>query len=337
MFNCSDAIRRFQNESVVLPEAIRKTLRDCRAANQKRLKDNLKDAKEPLPVRFVKQGSYAMRTTIQHPNNDYDIDDGALFVKKDLTGAQGADKSAVDARNMVCAALQNKVFKTKPKVLPNCVRVFYNEGHHVDIPVYRIVDPEAKQTVFELASVDWKESNPEGVTKWFEDCVKRHNGADDDDSSQFRRMVRLLKAFAISRPSWNMPSGFTLSVLANELYRTGLKEDETLYNLFVALKARLALNLVVRHPVVAENLTETDKDANMVEFREKISWALDELKILLNASCSEKEALKAWATVFNTDYFQGLLDKEASNRAPFAITGSTPTRPVEKGGGGRFG
>lgn len=336
MFNCAEALRQFHDDSILLPEEKRKTLRDCRSANQKRLKEGLKAAKEPSPVRFVKQGSYAMKTTIQQPNNDYDIDDGALFVKKDLKDSQGADKTALDARNMVCAALQDKAFKKKPEVRENCVRVYYNEGHHVDIPVYRIVDPDAKDTVYELASADWKQSNPEGVTKWFEECVKRHNGQ-DDDSSQLRRMVRYLKAFAISRPSWNMPSGFILTVLANELYRSTAKDDEALYNLFAALKVRLAASLVVRHPVLPENITKTAQDPNMVEFREKVSWALDQLKVLLNASCSEKEALKAWATVFNTDFFQGVLDKQANNRAPYTITGSTPTRPVEKQGGGRFG
>lgn len=336
MFNSSDDIQNFHDEAVRLPESARKTLREARAANQTRLKKGLKEANEPAPLRFVQQGSYAMHTTVQHPKNDYDIDDGVLFSKKDLKGAQGSDKSALDARNMVCDALQDKTFKKKPEVHKHCVRIFYNEGHHVDIPVYRVVDPSSDDTEYELAGADWTISNPEGVTKWFEDSVKRHNGTEAEDP-QMRRQVRLLKAFAISRDSWNMPSGFHLTVLTDELYKSHAKEDEGFYNLLSALQIRLKGSLVVNHPVVDETLTKTDKDANMVELADKVDWALEQLEVIRTSGCSKKAELKAWATVFNTDFFQDQLDKEASARAPFVITGSTPSRPVEKQGGGRFG
>ena len=335
MFNCSNEIIDFHNESVILPTGARKQLRENRKANEDRLKDGLKAASQPAPIKFVQQGSYAMHTTIKQPNNDYDIDDGVLFLKDDLKGAQGADKSPLDARQMVCDALQDKAFNKKPKITTNCVRVFYNQGHHVDIPVYRVVNPDSASTTYEIASSEWKIANPEGVTKWFEDCVTRHNGETDD--SQLRRMVRLLKAFAVSRPSWNMPSGFILTVLINESYQSDGRDDVAFHSLLSKIKIRLAGNLVVRHPVVSEDLTKSSEDANIKELLERIDWALSKLQVTLDYNCTKKQALKAWREVFDTDFFDTLIESEAALRSPHAITNSTPTSPVDKKGANRFG
>ena len=335
MFNCSNEILDFHNKAVLLPTGARKQLRENRKANEDRLKDGLKAASQPAPIKFVQQGSYAMHTTIQQPNNDYDIDDGVLFLKDDLKGAQGTDKSPLDARQMVCDALQDKAFNKKPEITTNCVRVFYNQGHHVDIPVYRVVNPDSTSTTYEIASSEWKISNPEGVTKWFEDCVTRHNGETDD--SQLRRMARLLKAFAVSRPSWNMPSGFILTVLINENYQSDSRDDVAFHSLLSKIKIRLAGNLAVRHPVVSEDLTKSSEDANMKELLERIDWALSKLQVTHDYNCTKKQALKAWREVFNTDFFDTLIESESALRSPYAITNSTPTNPVDKKGANRFG
>jgi hypothetical protein len=337
MIDCSKHIKNYHDDHVKLPEETRRKLGEQAEANEKRLKAGLKQAEEPAPLNFVLQGSYAMRTTVQHPNNDYDIDDGVVFSKKSLVGAQGADKTALDARKMVCDALYDAAFKTKPEVRPNCVRVYYNEGHHVDVPVYRMENPDSDSTLYELASSDWKESNPEAVTKWFQKQLDaKHSSNEKDGHHQMRRLIRLLKRFANSRDSWNVPSGFVLTVLTDEKYWTfDERDDRAFYNLLKALKSRLDYNLVVRHPVLSENLTETNDDANMRELRERIEWALGELKIL-ETTDSKAKALKAWKKVFNTDYFDDEIEGNSTN-ASLVVTNEEPTAPVIKSGGGRFG
>ncbi|WP_425500534.1 nucleotidyltransferase domain-containing protein [Pedosphaera parvula] len=174
--------------------SIRRRLGDQADANEKRLKAGLEDAGEPQPLHFVLQGSYAMRTTVQHPKNDYDIDDGVVFSREFLKGAQGADKTALDARKMVCEALYDDAFNRVPEVRTNRVRVYYNEGHHVDVPVYRMENPDSESTLYELASSDWKESNPEAVTKWFQKQLEaKHLSEEKDGHHQMRRLLRLLK------------------------------------------------------------------------------------------------------------------------------------------------
>jgi hypothetical protein len=313
MFDCSKDIRNFHNTRANLPEEIRKKLRGNRSANQKRLKNGLTKNEDPAPVKFAKQGSYAMLTMVQdqHGGNDFDIDDGVVFLREDLKGPQGGAKSALAARQMVCNALQDDTFKTPPEVKTNCVRVHYDEGHHVDIPVYR-KEKDAEDTEYELASADWKTSNPEGVTQWFNDQLKnKKSSAEESDSYQMRRLVRLLKFWGRSRQSWTLPSGFIWTVLTDEAFECyDTREDQALYNMMKAIRDRITYNKVVNHPVVeGETLTKTTSDTCMEDCKDKLTEALGNLDILFSHACTRSKALKAWKNVFKSDFFDAEIDK----------------------------
>src|SRR3546814_9245341 len=71
MFDCTKDVRAFHNQEVTLPAEEQKAMRDRRDANRTRLRNGLEKAKKPAPIEFVKQGSYAMKTMIVHPDNDY--------------------------------------------------------------------------------------------------------------------------------------------------------------------------------------------------------------------------------------------------------------------------
>ncbi len=104
MYNCSDDVLAYHNDEVTLPPNERNNMRDRRGANRERLKDGLAKKKKAMP-RFHSQGSYAMRTILQEPDKDYDIDDGVYFETDDLLGERGAPLSALDARKLVRDAL----------------------------------------------------------------------------------------------------------------------------------------------------------------------------------------------------------------------------------------
>lgn len=309
MKDCSKEIRKFHNDRVTLPEKTQAELRSRRNANQKRLKAGLKKAGDPDPQKFVKQGSYAHRTMVQdqHGDNDFDIDDGVVFFREDLKGKQGGDKTAYDARKMVCDAIGNG-FKTPPEILKNCVRVYYDEGYHIDIPVYR--NEDNSDTEYELASSDWRVSNPEGVNKWFDVRLSNKYPA-GDGGRQMRRMIRILKFWGKSRKSWNMPSGFIWSVLVDEVYTTfDDREDRALHNVMKAIRDRLRINKIVSHPVVeGKALTKGTDDLRMVECEQRLTDALETLSVLFSASCDKSDALKAWKKVFNTDFFDKEIEK----------------------------
>lgn len=365
MYNCHDDILAYHNEKVTLPKVEQDEMRDRRNTNRQRLKDGLKRDGEPAPTGFQSQGSYAHRTMVQHKDRDYDIDDGVYFWKDDLKGPNGGDKTAGQAKEMVRKALHDERFNRPPEVRNNCVRVYYNAGYHVDVPVYRKVKTTniwgEEEVHYEIASSDWKKSDPAEVNRWF----KRENERQSPDATngrQLRRDVRLNKAFARSREGWRprIASGFMITTLiVNECYRANAaREDEALYTTMVAMRDRLNWDLEIKHPTVeGEMLTSGPDDARTKFLREKLDWAIGELGVLFDPGCTREQALKAWDKVFNTTFFRERLEDEkateqksegAGTAAAALSTGvaaallikgaeqAAAKEPVDKRGGGRY-
>jgi hypothetical protein len=357
MRDCADDVLAYHGDEVTLGNGERNEMRKRRDSNRDRLKAGLDKAGKPAPREFVKQGSYAMRTMTQHPENDYDIDDGVYFDKEKLVGPRGGEMTALDARQMVRDAVDDGSFKTPPEVKKNCVRVQYDAGYHVDLPVYRWVvtlDPWGREVArhAELASSEWKRSDARHVTDWFNEQNHRQS-PDKDNGRQMRRMVRLIKKFARSRDSWKQSilSGFGITILVTECYRADKdREDKALYDTMEAIRNRLNWNLVVKHPVTPDHtITKGDDDPKAKFLRDKLTDALDWLAPTLKADCTRKEALKCWDKVFNTTYFSDRYkgdDDEGGGGAKggggsgvmasglFSQGGSPP--PVRKEGGGRY-
>ena len=124
MKDCNKDIRNYHKDRVVLNSKQRTNLRERRNANRERLQRGLKANEKPLPKEFVIQGSYQAKTTIQEPNNAYDIDDGAVFLLEELKGPQGGDMTPLDAKKMVRDAVDDGSFKTSPEVKTNCCLLY---------------------------------------------------------------------------------------------------------------------------------------------------------------------------------------------------------------------
>jgi len=345
MFNSHDDMTACHNDKVRLPPSERDTMRDRRNTNRTRLKDGLKRDSEPKPMGCHTQGSYAMRTMIQHAAKDYDIDDGVYFKKTDLVGVRGADKSAAAAKEMVRKAVHDDKFTNPPECLKNCVRVYYNAGFHVDIPVYRSFEKDRK-IIYELASSDWKASDARAVTVWFK-TTNEQKSPNTDNYGQMNRVVKLMKAFARSRESWRsrIATGFMITKLVDEQYvALHNRDDKALRDLMRALNARLGQSLIINHPVLEETLTKGEDDARAKFLREKLEWALGELEILDKWDCTAEQARKAWDKVFHTDFFTG---RGSSKTAKTSVTSASlllaTTEPLatksafDKRGGDRYG
>ncbi len=346
MFNCSKDVRAYHNQDVTLPKVDQDRMRSRRNANRDRLRKGLKRAHKPSPIEFVSQGSYAMKTMVCDPDNDYDIDDGVYFRKEDLVGARGAEMTSLQARQMVRDAVDDGRFKQAPEVRSNCVRVHYEAGYHVDLPVYRRV---VTSTVFgdevhyELAaSSGWKRSDARDVTDWYED-----ERAKSGDGQQLRRLNRDLKKYARSRHSWRagILSGFGISVLAIERFREDDREDRALYDIMVAIRDRLDWDLEIAHPVTPDDyITSGFNDARARTFREKLNDAIDTLQPLFRSGCTREHALKCWDKVFATTFFGERLENEQRAAVTAsAVIGSTAllssvsaaADAVSSAGGGR--
>lgn len=356
MYDCSDDISKYHDNEVTLPQPERKNMRGRRNANRNRLENGLEKQGKPKALDTKSQGSYAMKTMVQHPKKDYDIDDGVYFDKSDLIGPRGGEMSTFEARQMVRDAVDDGSFKRKPEVKKNCVRVYYDAGYHVDIPVYRRITEinwlGQESYYYELASSSsWKRSDARDVTAWFDNENQRLS-PDETNGRQLRRVVRLLKKFAKSRESWSgiILSGFGITKLVSECFHAALnRDDQALYYTMKAIRDRLNGSLRVDHPVTPNaTITKEDNDPKARFIRDKLSEALTVLEPLFTPNCSQQEALTAWNKVFSVSYFTDRFDSDSvqfkAQESDFLTAGLLKTEAapiivqnsVQKQGGGRY-
>jgi hypothetical protein len=319
MYDYNERIQAYEEECVNLPGAVKEKLRGQRDANRDRLKRNRPESIRVNGGHFIPQGSMAINTTIQAEDFDYDIDDGVWFYAEDLKKSNGTELAAKEVQEMVRDALKDPKFNKQPEIHQNCVRVFYAEGHHVDVPAYRKFDEGTDKERQELAgSGGFTASDPTEINVWFEDRVEALNKARDGAGSQLRVMVRLMKRFARSRgEEWDMPNGLKLTMLVEECFANSYtRDDEAFYWLLSKLKARLVFSLEVENRAQKkwpkDKLTKTTADANMVELRKRVGEALDELAVLHQYNCTQKQAREAWDWVFRSDGFFEAYDKDAN-------------------------
>lgn len=326
MSNCSDDVLAFHDHEVTLPQPQRTAMRDRRDANRSRLKDRLRSDGKPLPYEFIKQGSYAMLTMVQDPDNDYDIDDGVYFTQASLKRKDGSDMSPLEIKQMVCTALQDDRFEKKPQVKRSCVRIFYQGGYHVDMPVYRIRTSDGQ---YELADDNgWTISRAADVEDWFN--RENQKSPDTNNGRQFRRMVRCLKKFARSRREWkdSIASGFIITKLAADRYIANKdREDLALRDTMKQILNRLDVSRQIYHPITPGiELTKGPADPATQLLRDKLRQALADLAILDATTCTRKQALAAWDKVFGTDYFSKRLELTAAKAS--SPTWDTLLRPA---------
>ncbi len=326
IYDCSTEMTKYHNGKVRLSDNDQSKLRSYRDTNLTRLKNGLEKNDDPAYKKSINQGSYAMNTLNQHPDNDYDIDVGIIFDREDLKGSQGGDKTAHATRQMVCDAMQDDRFNNPPKVLKNCVRVFYEEGYHVDMPVYRQYEDENGNIIQELASSDWEESDPEDITKWYNDAVI-DKSPDTANGRQMRRITRLVKKWAVSRSSWNMPSGFIISVLVDEKYiDIAGRDDEALYETLKAIRDRLYWNKDVYNPINGDLISE-GKESQLDNMYNELDKALNKiLYILEDENCTYEQAMKAWSEFFNDDFFRDKIKDKSENSKAYESVAVT-TKP----------
>jgi hypothetical protein len=351
--NCNAEMTAYHRDEVTLSLNQQRDMRTRRDAGRTRLENGLDTAEKPQPREVRSQGSYQMRTMVQDPENDYDIDDGAYFRHDDLKDADGLDLSPLVARQRVCDALKwDGRFKQEAEVKSNCVRQAYAAGYHIDVPVYRVMivkDWQGNETErYELASGDaWVISDARAVTRWFNNKVKELNENDSElnegqaDGSQLRRVTKLTKKFA-RRADWKAKttSGITITKLVVDHFVASADRDDTsLRETWKKINAALIWSTQVAHPVVDKNLAESG-DEQVTHFRTCLKAALDTLAALDKDDCTRAQARQAWDDVFDTTFFSDQPDPDASKKA--AAGGSVmEVTKVETArrddGGGRFG
>ena len=281
-------IKKFHDNDVKLSETKRKELKSQANTNRGRIQSGLASAGHTTPMGFRTQGSYAMRTLVNRANNDYDIDDGVYFVGDKISNITPLALQ----RRIRDAIASEKTFSTPPEIKEKCVRVFYADGHHIDVPAYKMVGDNALLA----SSVEWVESDPKSVTDWFD--------AYRSQDPNIRFIVRLIKELCGKKPS-----GLIISVLAIEsLPLSGSDYDDMFHNAMKRIKIRLDSNHTVKHPVIEGEYLARNGDSRIKIFHEKLATALHELKVLEFGNCSKRDVLHAWGKVFCTTFFANFDD-----------------------------
>lgn len=309
IYNYEAPLKKYFDEKIKISNEIKSKLKSNCESNEDRVINGLDEKYKITRASFVQQGSYAMQTIIQAENNEYDIDDAIIFDSSLLKNRNGNDLSANELKNLVLEAVKDERFVRAPEKLKNCVRIYYNEGHHVDMACLRKETDFFGDETIELASSDWKASNPQQINEWFKGKIESLNREKTDSGSRLRRMIRFLKRFSKSRPSWNMPCGLILTMLTVECFKNYDRDDECFYYLMKELSNRfnndglVVKNLADNSLWDKETLTKTSSDPSMIELRDKIKDVLDGLSILEKVECNSKDAREAWDNVFKTDGF----------------------------------
>lgn len=327
-------LTQFHNNKVTLTEEQKELMRRRRRSNEDMIKKYIKENDLPQIIKFVKQGSYSMHTMIQSEINTSDIDNGIVFSKIELDNYKKREMTPLEARQMIFDVFaKSNAFKKMPECKKNCVRIFYADGFTIDIPVYRKLENYSE---YDLASAEWKRSNPEGVTEWFNQAVIKYS-PDETNGRQMRRVVRLLKFWCKSRASWNMPSGFILSKLVEEAYISIIgnsigktkylnRDDLAFVDTLEHIKRRLYFDKVVKHPVITgDNITKTAADSKLKELERKLIDWLPEI----NNMNSLNDSIIGWNKFFDTNFFNEFNDDEKNSKL------SIPDSPVIKRGNDR--
>ncbi len=313
MYNLHNKMKKYHHDHVRLGQIEQGELAGYRDTNLRRLNAGLDKLSEECgrsyahPIRHCDQGGYAMSTLNQHPDKDYDLDEGIIFRKDDLPAG------ALDARNRIAEAMKKGGgnFAKEPEARTNAVTVWYAEGYHIDMAVYRQYSDSVGRAITEHAGTDWTVRNPSEITDWFTERVETLSPSRDRGASveagQMRRVVRLLKAFSKSRESWQLPGGLIISALVAECFQPDSHRDDiALYSTMVAIRNRLQGNLEVLNPVdSSQKLTCKPKYTNQVKrFRTRLGEAIDEHLYVLNThGCTDSQALRAWHWVFQHSFW----------------------------------
>lgn len=238
MFDLSSKFKEFYDSCVVLPQDKQTDLTHKKDLNIERLKDGLKEYNDDHGTNFrvvetCTQGSMAMHTIVQNEDKNYDIDVAVVFDANNL-----GNLGPLQARRMVADALSRKTkqFNAEPEVKTSCVRIKYEDGYHIDIPVFkRIVSPWTNKIVYKHAGETWADRDIHAIKEWFD----FENAMRGDD--KLRKVVRLSKMFCHSRDTWKvMPSGLLQTVLCQENLASQYDRlDELFYHTMVNIVSRL--------------------------------------------------------------------------------------------------
>lgn len=304
MANLHDAFGTYY-EKIKLAKWKKESLKKGRDAIRERIRNHFREnLKKPIP-KFHGQGSYAMRTTVNPLEGEYDIDDGVYLQHLDTTDDKDWPSPATVHRWLVEAVEGHT--KEKPMDKKTCVRVRYAGHYHLDLPAY--AQKEGKYFLAVKDEQGWRESDPKALTVWFINQVK-------SQGEQLRRNMLYLKAWADFQKGrkGKMINGLILTVLAAHHYRSSERDDVSLAETVKAIYAAVNDDFVVFNPVDGnEKLTDRLTDRQKDRFQKAIAELAEQAEWAVNTQDKE-ETSKLWRKQLGDRFPKVEKDKDDSRK-----------------------
>ncbi|MBW2428174.1 MAG: hypothetical protein JRF56_04390 [Deltaproteobacteria bacterium] len=322
----ADLQREFNtfHDRITLTSSKKDSLRKARNALRDKIRKHFRETLKLIVPKFQGQGSYAMGTTVNPLNGEFDIDDGIYLQHLDINDKSQWPTPATVHQWLVQATDGHT--GEKPIDKRTCVRVRYAGHYHVDLPAYS--EFIGDYLLAEKGEKEWHRSDPLTLTNWFRVQVKNHG-------EQLRKMIRYLKAWADFQSGrlGIMPSGLILTVLVSNNYRTDQRDDIAFANTIRAISNAVRFAFYVYNPVDAgEELTARLTAPQKTRFQETISDAADAAAEAIETD-DRHEASKTWRKQFG-DRFPAVekennssQKKEATAKLTTIYAAKNPSKP----------
>ncbi|MCI5165804.1 MAG: hypothetical protein D3903_06840 [Candidatus Electrothrix sp. GM3_4] len=314
-----------------ITKARRESLEGNREAIKKKIKNWFSENKpKELPPKFWGQGSFEMKTIInpipKKDDNDntileYDLDYGVYFIEKEN---ENNKRSITTWHDWVYSSVKYHT-NTLPEKKNTCIRVIYDDGHHIDLPIYY---KDGKSIELAHKTKGWTTSDPKEFYEWFNNQAK--------NDQQLRRIVRYLKAWKNYRENNNsylqLPSGFALTILATENFCSSDDDDKAFRDTVQKIKNSLDLSFICLRPTTPRG---EDLFANYSETKKNdFLTSLDQLITACNKAKDEKNFKKAseylrkqFGERFPLGADESEKDKSKALASSLLGSGAIPPRP----------
>ena len=251
------------HEKIALSPGKKNSLRKSRDAIRERIRKHFCEKLGVKAPKFHGQGSFAMITTVNPLNGEFDIDDGVYL--QHLDEFDDSNWPAPETIHRWLVEATDGHTNEKPIDKRTCVRVRYAGQYHVDLPSYASLN--GKFMLAEKGDNGWHHSDSKALTEWFNGYVQTYG-------EQLQRIVRNLKAWVDyqSQSRGKMPSGLILTVLATRNFSSNERDDRALADTVAAISVAVNPIFCVFNPVDnTEELTSRLSDTQKKRFQDAIS------------------------------------------------------------------
>ena len=324
MADLSSEFKKF-HDRISLDSSKKDYLKNARNALREKIRKHFRDQLKLNVPKFRGQGSYAMGTTVNPLDGEFDIDDGVYL--QHLDPQDDTEWPTPETVHRWLFQATDGHTSEKPVDKLTCVRVRYAGQHHVDFPAYGELNADYLLAV--KGNKGWHRSDPLAITDWFRNQV-------EFKCEQLRRVVRYFKAWADfqSGRKGKMPNSLILTILAAEYFVLNERDDISMAETAYAVSDAVNPIFIVNNPVdIREELTARLTAQQKTRFKEAVvDLAYDAAEAVRTGDATETSGL--WRKQFGDRFPMAIPNKQNSSQsrqnaaALSAFFGSkNPTKP----------